>query len=309
MNKKAIIIAISILVILIASAAAFFIFQPKCGNGTCDSIEQSNPNLCPKDCEGKVKFKVIKDIAYGNESIMQKLDLYLPNNPANLIVFIHGGGFEGGDKFPIPKLLFLLDEGYAVASLNYRLSDEAPFPAAVYDVKSAIRFLRANGDKYNIDTEKIGVIGGSAGGYFVAFLGTTSDIKEFDIGDNLEYSSAVQAVVDEFGIGNFSSLGEERVNNKITVETKFIPCELATCELAIKASPITYITSNDPPFLILHGEKDNQIPVAQSINLNKALQDAGVQSELIIVPNAGHGGKEFDKYNSKIKEFFDKYIK
>lgn len=284
--------------------------QGKCGDGVCDPIEKAHPDACPDDCHN-YGHTLIQNLSYGSESSSQKLDLYLPKNSTGkipLIIEIHGGGFVSGDKYPSPHAYFLVPNGYAVAALNYRLAKEAIFPAGVEDVKSAVRWLRANADKYNFDINNFGVIGGSAGGYYSSILGVTGGVRDFDVGTNLGYSSSVRAAVDEYGISNFSSLASETNNSR----AGWLGCSdvfSASCVNAAKASPVTYIDSNDSPFLILHGENDDQIPIEQSKEFYAALQKAGVPSDLILVPNAGHGGPEFYNYNTQIVDFFNKYLK
>ena len=226
---------------------------------------------------------------------------------------IHGGGFKGGDKRPV-RTSFLTDDCYAVASINYRLSDEALFPAGNQDVKTAVRWLRANAAKYNLDPDHFGAMGGSAGGYFSSFLGITGDVKDFDVGDNLEYSSAVQAVVDEYGLVNVSSLAQDRIDaGQISrdVESVYMGCDIssASCTNATKASPSNYITKGDAPFFILHGGKDTQIPIKQSQDFYAKLLSTGVVASLATLPNADHGGPGFDTYEPQILEFFNKYLK
>ncbi|MEK6886047.1 MAG: alpha/beta hydrolase [Nanoarchaeota archaeon] len=294
--------------------------KPYCGDGICQTLESSGRIPCSKDCgtSGDSPDKnFIKDIAYGSDSSAQKLDLYLPKGVSGkipVIIEIHGGGFSAGDKYPSTRAEFFNTKGYAVAAINYRLSGEAIFPAAAYDVKSAVRWLRANADKYNLDAANFGAIGGSAGGYFSAFLGTTGDIKDFDVGDNLEYSSVVQAVVDQFGPVNFSSLAQDRVDkgyDPSRVETTYLGCNitLSSCENRFTASPINYVSSNDASFSIIHGAIDDQIPIKQSQDFYNALQSAGVDSQFTTVPNAGHGGPQYNSYNNEYLDFFDKYLK
>lgn len=293
----------------------------KCGDGVCDLAEKNNPNLCPRDCASVSDQKVIHDLKYSSvDSEAVKLDLYFPAETCTgkhpLIIKIHGGAFKGGDKYPTVTK-FLTDACYVVASLNYRMSGEAVFPAGNQDVKSAVRWLRANADKYDLDSENFGAMGGSAGGYFASFLGTTGDTKDFDIGDNLEYSSSVQAIVDEFGLVNFSTLTEDRigagfpVDSTNSVESKYIGCDInsSICANAVVASPASYISKEDSPFLILHGAKDKTIPIKQSQDFHVKLQTANISSTFITLPNAGHGDPEFNKYEPKIVEFFDKYLK
>ncbi|MCF7845473.1 MAG: alpha/beta hydrolase [Candidatus Pacebacteria bacterium] len=327
MNKKTLIILVVILAFIAISVGVFFVLQKdilpnnqagdKCGDGICDEKEKANPELCPEDCEGDVPTTVF-DLKYSSvESDAVKLDLYFPEKTCNgklpLIVMIHGGAFKAGDKYPADTS-FLTDNCYAVASINYRLSDEAIFPAGNYDVKSAVRWLRANADKYNLDSENFGVMGGSAGGYYSSFLGTTGDIKDFDAGDNLEYSSAVQAVVNQYGIADFSTLAQNRKDLELPgsiVESNYLGCDIrsADCTNAVKASPINYVSKEDPPFFILHGEEDTQIPINQSQDFYKKLQNTGVISEFISIPGAGHGGKEFNNYKPQILSFFNEHLK
>jgi len=297
------------------------IFPGDCGDGVCDDFEIKNL-FCPEDCASKNNTISIFDLNYSSvESNSVKLDLYLPKSNCSgkfpLIISIHGGGFESGDKYPVEKPIspeILSNNCYVLASINYRLSGEAAFPAGNEDVKSAVRWLRANAGQYNLDSNHFGVIGGSAGGYYSSFLGTTVDTKEFDVGDNLEYSSAVQAVVEEFGPVNMSSLVQDRIDVGLpanSAESIFIGCDIGStnCPNAINASPINYVSKEDPPFLILHGENDEIVPIKQSQDFYLQLQSFGVPVTFIIVPNAGHGGLEFDSYNQQIIEFFDKYLK
>jgi acetyl esterase/lipase len=331
LNKKIIISAMIVLVfIIIISIFVFVIFsifqEPKintrkpinkCGDGVCDIKEKNDPNICPEDCQ-KSDSKNIFDLKYSSvNSEATKLDLYFPEKNCvgklPLIIVIHGGAFKSGDKYPV-DVSFLTDSCYAVASLNYRLSNEAIFPAGNIDVKSAVRWLRANADKYNLDSDNFGSMGRSAGGYYSSFLGTTRDIEDFEVGDNLEYSSEIQAVVSQYGIADFSTLTQDRKDAgapKSIVESKYLGCDISLkdCKNATKASPINYISQKDPPFLILHGEKDSQIPIKQSENFEKALKKKNVSVKFITVPNAGHGGREFINYKSQILSFFNKHLK
>lgn len=296
--------------------------QSRCGDGVCGPVEKANPNLCPKDCvlgDSGNDIKNISDIKYSSiDSDAVKLDLYFPDRKIclgkfPLVIMIHGGAFKGGDKKPV-KTDYLINKCYAVASVNYRLSSEAKFPAGNQDVKSAVRWLRANSKKYNLDSDHFGVLGESAGGYYSSFLGTTGDVKDFDIGDNLEYSSAVQAVVDKYGLVNISTLAQDRVISGLTsqpVESEYIGCDISasTCTNATKASPVNYISNGDAPFFILHGDKDDRIPIKQSKDFYELLNSNGIPANFTIVPGAGHGGVQFQKYESQIAEFFDKYLK
>lgn len=260
--------------------------------------------------------KVIKDIEYAKvEGQPLLMDIYIPegvNQPLPVVVWIHGGGWKSGSKENCHPALFLLSYGYAVASINYRLTGIASFPAQLEDCKSAIRFLRANGAKYNLKTEKIGVWGSSAGGHLSALLGTTGDIKEFDKGDYLEFSSKVDAVCDYFGpssLGSMPGSSSPNVNSPEKLLIRQGPGDIK--EKAKRASPVNYVSSNSAPFFIVHGEDDKVVPVVQSKILYDALLKAGVEVQIHIIKGAGHGGPEFTKPDviEKVVSFFDRHLK
>jgi acetyl esterase/lipase len=262
--------------------------------------------------------KVERDIEYvpgGGKA--RSLDLYLPRESEDkklpLIVWIHGGAWLGGDKGGCPAVRFVL-RGYVVASINYRLSQEAIFPAQIHDCKAAIRWLRANADKYAIDPDRVGVWGSSAGGHLVALLGTSGDAKDLE-GDegNLKYSSRVQAVCDWFGPTDFTKIGDFPSDLKHyapdSPEAKLIGGPvLENKDKAARANPIPYIAKGVPPFLIMHGDKDMTVPHNQSELLYEALKKAGVDVTFHTVPGGGHGfgGPEVDKM---VDAFFDRVLK
>jgi acetyl esterase/lipase len=250
-----------------------------------------------------------KDLAYGDHE-RQKLDLFVPqgDGPFPVALWVHGGGWQAGDKGGNPFML-LLAKGYAVASTNYRFSQQAPFPAQIYDVKGAVRYLRANAKKYNLNPDAIGVGGASAGGHLVALLGTAGNVKELegDVG-NKGVSSKVQCVVDIFGPTDLIKLaGATDAENPIT---KLLGGKVSEKkDLAIQANPITHIDKDCPPFLILHGDSDKLVLLNQSELLQEALMKAKIPSELIVVKGAGHDGKVASGENAvKIAAFFDKHL-
>jgi acetyl esterase/lipase len=231
-------------------------------------------------------------------------------------VWIHGGAWLGGSKNGTPAM-GQLRRGYAVASINYRLSQEAIFPAQIHDCKAAIRWLRAHAKEYNLDAKRIGVWGSSAGGHLVALVGTSGDVKELE-GDegNLDQPSRVQAVCDWFGPTDFCQMAAHALpDSKLdhdaagSPESKLIggPIQENKDKVA-KANPITYVSKDDPPFLIMHGDKDNLVPHHQGEILAEALRKAGVQVTFETVKGAGHGfgGPEVMK---RVEDFFDKHLK
>ena len=205
-----------------------------------------------------------------------------------------------------------LREGYAVASINYRLSQHAIFPAQIEDSKAAVRWLRAEGPKHGIDPDRIGVWGSSAGGHLVALLGATGDTKKFDKGPRADVSSKVQAVCDFFGPTDFtlmskfpSTMDHDSPN---APEARLIGGPVQeNKEKAASANPITYVSKGDPPFLILHGDKDPLVPLNQSEILAAALKKAGVEVTFHVVKGAGHGfgGEEI---REMVRRFFARHL-
>jgi acetyl esterase/lipase len=265
--------------------------------------------------------RALRDIEYvpgGGKS--RSLDLYLPaqsGKPLPLIIWIHGGAFRAGDKARCPALPFTA-RGYAAASLNYRLSGEAVFPAAIEDCKAAVRWLRANAATYNLDPGRFAAWGSSAGGHLVALLGTSGGVKDLEgDGGNPGQSSRVQAVCDWFGPTDFLQMEAHALtpgkpfshDAADSPESLFIGGAIQeNPEKARRANPITYVTKDDPPFLIMHGDQDPLVPHHQSVLLDAALRKAGVEVTFHTVKGAGHGfgGPEI---NRMVEEFFDKHLK
>ncbi len=264
-------------------------------------------------------LKVFRDLPYvKNGHERQKLDLFIPENatgPLPLIIWIHGGGWQSGSKQNcLPLRRGYTNRGYAIASIGYRLSSHAIFPAQIEDCKSAIRWLRAHAKEYGLDPNRFGVWGSSAGGHLAALVGTTGEVKKFDAGDNLDQSSRVQAVCDFYGPTDFTvfvkTRGYERHARADSPESKLLGGSvLEVPEKAKLASPVTYVSPDDPPFLILHGDNDMVVPINQSQLLFEALKKAGVNVQLHIVKGAGHG-KGFDnpEIDKMVYDFFDRYL-
>lgn len=281
----------------------------------------------PKPFQLPAGIKMEKDIAYiegGDEA--QKLDIYLPEIPSEkplpLIVHIHGGGWRAGSKFPCPVMGMVL-KGYAVASVEYRFSQKAVFPAQIQDCQAAIRWLRAHAKQYHFDTEHLGAIGGSAGGHLSALVGTSGGKKAFPpIGGHEDQSDRVQAVCDIFGPADFTTVMQQaaedkNVKNIFAFNTPSDPYSgLIGAKLDDKAkadavSPVHYVSKDTPPFLILHGTHDTLVPYAQSVQLEAALKAQGVPVWLQTLPGAGHGGPLFSKpaVLQLTQKFFDKHLK
>lgn len=243
--------------------------------------------------------RVDKDIAYASigDRILP-LDLYRPANraePLPLVIWIHGGGWRNGSKNPITRCVGLLERGYAVASVEYRLSGEARFPAAIEDCKAAVSFLRFNADRYGLDPNRFGAWGSSAGGHLVSLLGVTNDIADFNThAISKKASPAVQAVCNWFGPSDFLRMNDfpGRIDHNApeSPESLFIGGPIQENKAQTRrANPITYVSPTDPPFLHMHGENDQAVPYNQSELLHAALQKAGVSSTLHKVAKGDHG--------------------
>jgi acetyl esterase/lipase len=283
-----------------------------------ESPVAAQPSGAPRPSSSPGGTLLHRDLAYvpgGHER--QKLDLYLPTGGTNLplIIHIHGGAFRAGSKeqgAPVGYLRL----GYAVASINYRLSQHAKFPAQIEDCKAAVRWMRAHAAEYRLDPDRVAAMGSSAGGHLAAMLGTTGDTREFDVGANLEQSSRVQAVVDYFGPTDFLQMDAHRPANGMVHDTANSPeSELIggpiqeNKEKTAKANPITYVTPGDPPFLICHGDQDPLVPHHQSILLEAALRKAGVPVTFYTVKGAGHGGFKDPEVPEMTREFLAKHLK
>jgi acetyl esterase/lipase len=209
-----------------------------------------------------------------------------------------------------------LRQGYAIASINYRLSQHAKFPAQIEDCKAAVRWLRAHAAEYRLDPTRFAAMGSSAGGHLAAMLGTTGDVKDFDIGANLDQSSRVQAVVDNFGPTDFLQMDAHRLPSGMVHDTPDSPeSELIGGAIqenkarTARANPITFITPGDPPFLIIHGDQDPLVPHHQSELLEAALKKAGVPVTFYTVKGGGHGGFKDPKVIELTREFLAKHLK
>lgn len=239
--------------------------------------------------------RLYKDLAYlPNGHPRQKLDLYVPENRGALmplIVWIHGGGWMGGSKNHCPPLPWT-GKGYVVASVDYRLCQDAKFPAQIEDCKAAIRWLRIHAKEYRIDPDRMAAWGDSAGGHLASLLGTAGDISDWEEGLPA-VSSRVQAVIDWYGRADLTRVSTDPTRANSPSALLLGGCGKGVTELAKKASPILHVSKDDPPFLIMHGTVDSVVPLRQSQAFAGALKEAGVETRLVILSGASHGGEEF----------------
>lgn len=247
---------------------------------------------------------ITRDVEYATvEGRSLKLDLYLapegtaPQPP--LLVYIHGGAWRAGDKSEMP-LSKLVAQGFPVASVDYRLSTEARFPAQAFDIKAAIRFLRAEGTKYHVDASRIVIVGSSAGGHLAALTGVTNGVKELEgtLGAHLTESSAVQGIISLYGASDLQTILSQSTPHGLSVRVPALDLLLGAQpdkvpDLAKLASPVTHVDPTDPPLLLIHGDEDPQMPYQQSEELLHAYEGVKRPAHLETIPHGKHGGKEF----------------
>ncbi len=249
------------------------------------------------------------DVIYPQESVKEKWPC---------IVWICGGGWVQMDHHAhVPNFVELAREGYVIASVQYRDSNQTPFPGQLEDVKKAIRYLKAHADRYHIDTERFGVMGESAGGHLSSLVGTTGDRAEFDTGEYLSLSSAVQATCSWYVPSNFASMRpsedpEVLIQKGLSPEARLLnEVSRGATDKVKQASPITYINSNTTPFLLIHGIEDVVVPHDQSVELYDALEAQDIPVDLISIEGANHADQHFFQtvVMDEIVDFFDKYLK
>lgn len=291
-------------------------------------VDESSIIIPPADVS-QIQRKWL-DLPYANLSTSQKLDIYLPDigeGPFPIIIHIHGGGFAIGDKRDIHVLTWLkgLNRGYAIASVNYRLSGEAIFPAGLQDIKAAIRWLKANSDQYHLDGDHIAVCGGSSGGNLAAMVSLTAHVAEFDdprLG-NIEYLCNVQAAVDWFGPTDFHQMDDQLEESGYgpadhgeanSPESRYLGAKLSDVPLKVElANPMTYINEKMPPILIQHGRLDALVPVQQSIVFVEKIKNyvSSDRFEFDVIEGAGHGDPLFETNENmnRVFSFLDKHLK
>ncbi len=286
--------------------------------GEADRVTQSEMGEYAAHAKGKVKSidisqfpKTIVDIHYAaGDNPRQTLDIIYPSvgeAPYKAIVIVHGGGWKYGDKRAetLAPMLQATTQGYAVVSLNYRLSDEVIWPKPLHDVKAAIRFLRAKGKDYELDTKNIVVWGSSAGGHIAMMLGATNNHPAFE---NLSmgyenFSSAVQGVISWYGVADISrvtNLGSHPANEIMGFNVQ------ENWEKTNDANPINLVGPDFPPILLVHGTNDKVVPYMQSVNMKNVVNEATGReiATLMTVEGVGHGDNKF-KTAENMSKYFD----
>lgn len=302
------ILLIVVLMILLLACSA----QPTLPPPTATPQPTSTPSPTPVPFQ--MYGKTLTDVTYCTmDNTPLKMDLYFPDSggPWPVVVYVHGGSWIHGDKAEAAGLARgMTSQGYLVASINYRLYPAARYPAMIHDVKCAIRSLRANASQYNLDPNHIAALGVSAGGHLVALLGTSDQSAGLDVGEYLDQSSRVQAVV---AMAAVTDLTRSFPNADIELMRHVGFGE----DNIVQASPITHVTEDDPPFLLIHGDQDEVVPVEQSQLLYDRLIEAKVPAQLVIVKNARHSLTAPDgsatptlaEINQLVPDFLAQYLK
>lgn len=248
-----------------------------------------------------------------------KLDLLLPAGMRKhpLVVWVHGGAWRSGSRERVP-IVGLVQAGYAVASIDYRLSPVAAFPAQAHDIKAALRYLRANASRYGYDGRRIAIAGASAGGHLAALVGTTSGNPDLEgrIGDHLDQSSDVAAIVDYYGPTNFLTILQQSTPHGLGVRIPALQLLLRgqpedKPELARLASPVFHVDAGDPPLLLVHGDQDPQVPINQSHELHGRYEELGLPVQFEVVHGGAHGGPQFfdGRRLDLVKLFLDQHLR
>lgn len=276
-----------------------------------------------------VVYKQAPTRGYPNTAL--KMDILRPMSKEKLpaVVFIPGGGFLSANKDNNVQLrMYLAEHGYVIASVEYRVAPTSTFPAPLEDVKAAVRYLKAHADQFGIDPDRIGVIGGSAGGYLSAFVGVTSGSSTFDKGDNLNYTGDVKAAVDLYGLSDLTRIGEDysedvQAKHRSPGATEALWVNgspvfggtdggiNANPEKADAANPISYISPSSAPMLLMHGTADTVVSPSQTDLLFQALRQKNIPAERYLVKDAAHGGIYWNQEEVLriITDFFDRCLK
>lgn len=259
------------------------------------------------------------DIEYaraGDEALL--LDLYHVEGTrgAPLLVFVHGGAWEAGTKDQMPASA-LVERGFALASVEFRPASRSPFPGQIHELKAAIRFLRAQADRFGYDASRIGVLGVSSGAHLAALVGTTNGHAELEgtLGDHVGQPSEVHAIVSYFGASNLTTILDQSTPFGLRIREPSLQRLLGAPpkdvpELARLASPVFHVDAEDPPLLLLHGDQDPQMPINQSHELEGVYRERGLPAEFIVVHGSAHGGGAFFDAErvELVAQFLERYL-
>ncbi|MFT4901020.1 MAG: acetyl esterase/lipase [Lentimonas sp.] len=285
-----------------------------------DSIELQTSEFAVELPDGVTGFE---NIVYANiDDVDLMINLYRAEASTSdslpVVLWIHGGAFQGGNRRGVSdRVLHMTTLGYAVVSMDHRLIPDYIFDAPIEDTKAVVRFLRANADTYGLDPDRIGAIGGSSGGFLAALLGTSGEFAAFEdepLHGNKEYSSAVSAVIVLYGGTDIVSLTAQRGLDGTSAEASLLGADPITepelyNELAIYASPSTYVSANDPAFLLVYGTQDTTAPPAQGILLQGLLNEVGVYAHYSEYPYGHSFPTDTPELNTEIYDFFEQYLK
>ena len=306
----------------VVAIALILVHLPLHGQQTRDERDLGGSGAMSLDQLRREPIDFQLDIPYANTANpRQRLDVYTPTERKvdilPVIVFFHGGGWMQGDKSDGARRLlpFVRSGQYVGVSVGYRLSGEAPWPAQIHDSKAAIRWIRGNAARFGFDPDRIGAWGRNAGAHLALLLGTTGDVATLEgtFGLHRNASSSVRGVANYFGVSEMLAIQGQPTDIDRTQpkapEALLIGSPLAkTPDVARAASPVTYVTANDPPVLTVHGDADRVVPYDQAGRLDRALRRVGVPSYFITVRGAGHG--DFPTAaDDRVRMFFDRYLR
>ena len=265
--------------------------------------------------DGTVPWNLQKDIPFAQVNGRPiRLDIYLPlKKPRDgVIVWIHGGAWRRGSK-DNPPILALAEKGWPVASIEYRLSGEAPFPAQIHDIKAAIRFLRANQQEYGLRAKRVFIFGASAGGHLAALAGITNGVEDLEgfATSNSEQSSDIQGIVSLFGASNLTTILDQSTPHGLSVRVPALELFIGgrpedVPSIAQDASPVFHVDIDDPPLLMIHGDQDPQMPINQSIELLGKYEESGLDVSFVPLHGAEHGGDTF--YDDERIEMMHRFL-
>ena len=276
--------------------------------------------LCATAQQPATSYNKVSDITYAVVDDRELgLDIYMPRGVDDppLLVWIHGGRWLYRTKEDI-NTLALVEEGFAIASIDFRLSVDEPFPAQIHDIKAAIRFLRANAETYGYEATRSGVHGRSSGGHLTSLVGVTNGVKELEgeLGDHLDVSSDVQVAVSYFGASNLTTILDQSTPFGVMLRGPALALLLggpmeATAELAELASPVFHVDAQDPPLLLLHGDQDPQMPINQAHELHGVYKEHELPVHLEVIHGAKHGTPEFfdAKRTALVAEFLKEHLR